>query len=265
MIYRQDKKKNIKKMIFIWVIILALVYIVLFTRVFGVVSGWVNFIAVPIWNIQDVVSDTWEDFKIVFKSKKDLESENRLLKEDLEIAGAKLLDRNLLYEENIELKNLLGRDVSGGSSVFASVLAKPNRTLYDTIVIDTGKLAGVKEGDSVLYGDNILIGKVSEVFDRSAKVLLFSSPKEKIDVVVGDENISTVAYGRGGGDFELKLPRDANVSTGDVVSVPGINTRILGAVEHIESRPSDPFKTVIFKGPVNIYKLKWVEVVTSGT
>ena len=264
MIYRQDKKKNIKKMIFIWVIIFTLVYIILFTRVFGVVSGWVNFIAVPIWNVQDVASGVWEDLKIVFKSKKDLENENRLLREDLEIAGAKLLDRNLLYEENIELKNLFGRDITNGMSVFASVLAKPNRTLYDTIIIDTGRLAGVEEGDSVLYGDNILIGKVSEVFDHSAKVLLFSSPKEKIDVVVGNENISTVAYGRGGGNFELKLPRDTNISTGDVVSVPGINTRILGTVEYIESRPSDPFKTIIFKGPVNIYKLKWVEVVSNG-
>ncbi len=260
MIYRQDKKQNIKKIFFVGVIIFVLVYVILFTRVFGVISEGVNFIAVPIWKVQDVASGTWSNIRVGFMTKKNLKDENKLLREDLEIAGAKLLDRNLLYEENLELKESLGRNIAG-MSVFATVLTKPNRTLYDTIVIDVGKNAGVEKGDRVLYGDNVVIGKVVEVFSRSAKVLLLSSPKEEIDVVVGSGNVSTVAYGRGGGNFELKLPRDANVLIGDVISVPGIFTRILGAVEYIESKPSDPFKTVIFKGPINIFKLKWVEVV----
>lgn len=240
----------------------TLVYTVLFTRFFNIVSESTNFIAVPIWKVQNIVSGKWDDTRALFIFKKDLENENKRLREDLEIAGAKLLDRNLLYEENVELKELLGRDVAG-VSVFAAVLTKPNRTLYDTIIIDVGENAGIRKDDKVLYGDNIIVGKIVEVFGRSAKVLLLSSPDEEIEVVVGEGNISTVAYGRGSGNFELKLPRDTNISIGDVVSAPGISTRILGAVEYIESKPSDPFKTIIFKGPINIFKLKWVEVVIS--
>ncbi len=239
-----------------------LVYAVLFTRVFNVISKSTNFIAIPIWKIQNVISDKWDNTRALFIFKKELENENKRLREDLEIAGAKLLDRNLLYEENVELKELLGRNVTG-VSIFAAVLTKPNRTLYDTIIIDIGENAGIRKDDKVLYGDNIIVGKIVEVFGRSAKVLLLSSPDEEIDVVVGDGNISTVAYGRGSGNFELKLPRDAKILIGDVVSVPGISTRILGAVEHIESKPSDPFKTIIIKGPINIFKLKWVEVMIS--
>ncbi len=262
MTYLRDKKRNTKQILLTGVFIAILVYVVLFTRVFNVASSGVGFIAVPIWKTQDFIVNTWDNIRIGFISKKSILIENKRLREDAVIASVKLLDRNLLFEENIELKELLGREVTE-QTVFATVLTKPNRSLYDTIIIDVGKNAGVIEGDMVLYGGTIVIGKIIEVLKGSSKVLLISSPGEEIDVVVGGNNIETMAYGRGGGVFELELPRDTKVVIGDVVAVPGIVSRILGTVEHIETKPSNPFKTILFKGPVNIFELKWVEVIVS--
>jgi len=260
MTYLRDKKHNMKQILITGVFVAILVYVILFTRVFDVTSKGVGFIAVPIWKTQDLIVNTWDNIRIGFISKKSILVENEQLKEDAIISSAKLLDRNLLFEENMELKELLGREVTE-QTVFATVLTKPNRSIYDTLIIDVGENAGITKGDKVLYGGTIVIGEIVEVFKNSSKILLLSSPGEVIDVVVGNSNIETLAYGRGGGVFELELPRDTEVAVGDVVSVPGIISRVLGTVEHVETKPSNPFQTVLFKGPVNIFKLKWVEVI----
>ena len=260
--YLRDNKRSNKKAILTGILIVFFVYVILFTRVFDAVSGTVGIFAAPVWKTQEYIAGTWENMWSVFASKQALIDENRRLKEDNDIASVKLLDRNLLFEENIELKALLGRDITE-QTIFATVLTKPSRSLYDTIIIDAGENAGVGEGDRVLYGGTIVIGKVVEVLKQSSKILLLSSPGEEIDVVVGNNNIEAVAYGRGGGMFELKLPRDTEVKIGDVATIPGLITRVLGVVEYIDTKPSDPFKTILFKGPVNIFELKWVEVVVT--
>jgi len=262
MTYLRDKKRNTKQILLTGVFVIFFMYVVLFTRVFDVSSSSVGFLAVPIWKTQDFIVNTWDNIQIGFLSKKTILIENKRLKEDVAIASVKLLDRNLLFEENIELKELLGRDVTE-QTVFATVLTKPNRSLYDTLIIDVGKNAGIVKGDKVLYGGTIVIGKIVEVLKNSSKVLLLSSPREVVDVIVGNNNIETLAYGRGGGVFELELPRDTEVKIGDVIAIPGIISRVLGTVEHIETKPSNPFKTILFKGPVNIFELKWVEVVVN--
>jgi len=260
MSYLRDKKRNIKKMLLVGVLVILLVYIVLFTQVFNNISRWVGFTASPVWKVQESISSTWDNVATIFASKKALLEENKKLKDEAVIAGVKLLDRNLLFEENTDLKELLGRETVE-QTVFAVVLTKPNRSAYDTIVIDVGENAGIKEGDKVLYGKSIAIGKIAEVFKNSSKVLLFSSPGEEVSVMVGRNSIETTAYGRGGGNFEIKLPRDAEVKIGDAVVAPSIMPSVLGVVGEIETESSSPIKNIFFKGPVDIFELKWVEVV----
>ncbi len=262
MTYLRDKKRNIKKLFLSTVVILVLVYVVLFTKVFDVASRNISFLAIPVWKTQNIFSSLWKNISIEFSSKKDLYNENIRLNDYLTIAGVKVLDRDLLYNENIKLKKLLGRKTINQKSVFANVVASPDKTFYDTIIIDAGENEEIKKGDVVLYSGNIAVGKVVKVFKNSSKVLLFSSPKEEINIVVGIDNIPVVAYGLGGGNFEFKIPRGTkNISIGGVILVSGSDMRVLGVIENIESKPSDPFKTVMFKGPVNIFKLKWVEIV----
>jgi len=252
--------RNVKKRMLTVMVIVLLVCLFLFTGIFGVFSRGLETVAVPIWETKKYVTYIMDNLLAGFYSKKTLILENKRLEEDLDIARFKLLDRNLLFEENMELKEMLGRNVTE-YTVFATVLVKPNRSLYDTFIIDAGDNAGIKKGNRVVYGGNVVIGKIVDVFPRSAKVLLLSSPGELIDVMVGGGNIATVAYGRGGGNFDLELPRDTEVFVGDVVTVSNITSHVLGKVEYIESNPSNPFKKIFFKNPVNIFKIKWVEVI----
>ena len=165
--------------------------------------------------------------------------------------------------------------------ILGSILSKPNQSPYDTLVIDVWDNKGIKVGDIVFALSNVPIGRVGIVYNFSSKVVLFSSPGEKTQVVVpagssgtveaggdtrpNDRNLPvgqvfTEAVGRGGGNFEIILPRDIVLAKGAEVVLPGINSNVLGIVEAIVSDPRDSFTKILLTSPVNIFELKFVEV-----
>ncbi|PCI29144.1 hypothetical protein COB55_02670 [Candidatus Wolfebacteria bacterium] len=219
--------------------------------------------ALPFWSAGNGGSDIGASIVSLSKSKKSIIKENQTLKEQVRDMQLRLLDRNLLREENIELKEMLGRSIDE-KSVLARVLTKPNRSAYDTLVIDVGTDDHISKGDMVLVGDSIPIGKISEVFGSSAIVVLFSSPGEKVDVSIGTSGIVTEATGRGAGNFAIEIPRDIEISIGDIIVAPSISEKMFGNVEELYIDPAHSFKTVLFKSPINIFQLRWVNVLTNS-
>ena len=138
----------------------------------------------------------------------------------------------IFKEENILLKELLGRQISDlDTAILAVVLTRPSVSLYDTFVIDIGEDFGVKDGDRVLVSGDIFIGTVDEVHGNTSIVKLFSSPGVFTPVFIGHENISVNAAGVGGGNFIAKLPRGVDVEKGYVVTMSDINTRVFAVIE----------------------------------
>lgn len=150
-------------------------------------------------------------------------------------------------------KNIDGR-------ILAAVLIRPPGTKYDEYIIDIGSDFGVKVNDKVYAPGDVLVGKVVDVLSYSSRVMLYSSPGEKYEVTVGSANNFSTAVGRGGGQYEVVLPRDAVVSDGDFVNSPSLSDRPFGVVTAVLSNPADPFETVLFTSTVNIYNMRWVLV-----
>lgn len=73
-------------------------------------------------------------------------------------------------------------------------------------------------------------------------------------------NIFTEIVGRGGGNFEMVMPKDLTLAKGDQAVLPGIVPYVLGIVETTISDPRDPFQKALLVSPVNIQELKFVEV-----
>ena len=166
-----------------------------------------------------------------------------------------------LQKENIELKSLLGRTASTSRNmVLAYVLKKPPFSSYDLFIIDVGSINGIKVGDKAYAFGDILIGEVAEVFNDVSKVRLYSSQGEKYEVNIGQDNIQTSATGKGGGAFEVILPRDVTVHKGDVVTVPDISNSVFGIVKDILVEPAKAFSTILFSQPLNIYQQKWIVI-----
>ena len=196
----------------------------------------------------------------VLNSKVELALENSQLKEQLKSDERNQALFGIVQKENDDLKNILNRKSSDQNLLLSSVLVKPFLSPYDTLIIDVGSSSNISINDKVLVDGNTFIGYISEVYKNTSKVILYSSPGEKVNVQIGSNNVEKVAVGQGGGNFSVQMPRESDIKEGDNITIPSISPNIFGVVEKIEFKESDSFQTVIFKSPVNISELKWVEV-----
>jgi rod shape-determining protein MreC len=226
-------------------------------------SGVFDFALVPFWKGKNFAVSKIVNSAELLRSKKALINENNNLKAQIQLNKLQLLSLDLFKQENIHLKELFDRQsLDVGNTVLGVVLARPSVSIYDTFVIDVGDKSGIKKDSYAYVEGNIFIGKIAEVYENKSLVKLFSSPGEIMRVSIGIENVLANAEGAGGGNFIAKLPRGVSIEKGDIITIPNISARIFAVVEEIESNPSDPFITILFKNPVNMNKIKWVQVVT---
>jgi rod shape-determining protein MreC len=242
-------------------ILFFLIFSLLFS--FGPTRSLLFKMGYPFWVIKNSVNYFFIQSYNVLKSKNSLIAENYLLKEEIKRNENDVILLNLIKKENEDLKGVLGRKINNSNVILATVLVKPSFSSYDTLIIDVGEKDGVSVGDKVLAEGNVFIGYVSEVYSGTAKIVLYSSPNEKTNVLVGNNNIEKEAVGVGGGNFRLETPREIDIKEGDVVTIPSLSLNIFGIVEKVEYKDADSFQNIFFKNPVNISELKWVEVILS--
>jgi cell shape-determining protein MreC len=252
----EDRKKQARKKV--WIVFLIMI-IAVFVLTTGTVRKLIFSISEPIWQAENFVLNS--NFFQYFKSKQSLINDKTVLEQKLFLAGDMLALNQILQTENENLKDLLGRKETEQKTILATILVKPPRTLYDTLIIDVGANDNVKVGDKVMANANIYIGEVSEVMPSSAKVSLYSTPGRKLSVVISASSVTAEAVGIGGANFNLKLPREVEIKEGDIITIPSITTNVFGIVEKVSFKDTDSFQTVLFKSPVNISELNFVEVV----
>ncbi|MEK9167902.1 MAG: rod shape-determining protein MreC [Patescibacteria group bacterium] len=262
MSYRQNHTSRGKKFAFAFFIaaLIAVFYFAGDTLARGA-SGAVHRLSVPIWRAGNYIDSTANIFSSALFSKQALFEENERLRSEIETLSVRLLSTDMLAAENKELKEIVGRDESM-EVVLGTVLSRPPSSPYDTFIIDLG-VEKVRAGDMVSAHGIIPVGTIAHARDNSSVVELFSSPGRKIDVLIGTENIATVAKGKGNGNFEMTLPRDTEVREGDIVVAPSITIEIFAVVGDIEKDSNSPFQVVRFSSPFNINNIRWVEVVVS--
>ncbi len=214
----------------------------------------------PVLYVGGSIGDKFSGIGAYFSFKSTLALENNRLKNEMKEMGARVSNYSVVLEENISIKEKMGRAVGLENTILSAVLSKPNQSPYDTIIIDIGANKNVSVGDRVFALGGIPIGKVSAVYSYSSNVVLFSSSGEKTEVVITGENAFVQLVGRGGGNFEMILPRDFMLTKGEVVVLPGIRPYTVAVSQNIISDPRDSFQKVLFVSPVNIQEIKFVEV-----
>ncbi|MBI4118459.1 MAG: rod shape-determining protein MreC [Parcubacteria group bacterium] len=217
-------------------------------------------VAVPLWKGEGMFTAKAKSILSVVQSKQLLLKENARLEDEMRRLKAEMLSLFLLKKENDELRHYLGATKVDATAILAFVLVRPNRSPYDTLIVDRGGEDGLHVGDLVSAPGGVAIGTVTFVSGKTAKVTLFSSPGEKAVVEIGASALRVDAVGQGGGNFEAKLPRGIEVKKGDLVSLIEKRRIVLGIVESIKAEPADSFQILLFKLPVNIYELEWVEI-----
>jgi cell shape-determining protein MreC len=186
-------------------------------------------------------------------------SEAGRLRAELASTSAALADRDLLYKEVADLRERLGRGDAPQARVLASVLQRPPWTAYDTLLIDAGADHGIAAGALVSAGGQGLIGRVSEVYDTSARVELFSAPGVSYQALLNGV-LPIAVEGQGGGSLRAEVPAGTQVKAGDTVAFPGLLGGIVSLVSATEDKAGESFIVIYLRLPANPADLRFVEV-----
>lgn len=127
-------------------------------------------------------------------------SENDELRRELE----------MLPRENYRLKpaGIIGRDTAG---------------LGNWLTIDAGSFAGVTEGMPVIVYGGVLIGRVTEVFPQSARIMLLSNPDSLVSGITLEGEAQGIVKGEYGLGILLDMVlQDATLQAGHRVVTSGL-------------------------------------------
>ena len=259
--YLLDKKTKKKKFSKIILAVVLLFFVFYFhSNIFSGLSFMAQTVFRPVLILGRSVGGEISNAGLIFHNRKSLMLENENLKSQILESQADRANYASVLDENNQMKEIMGRGGDKNNFILAGILAKPNQSPYDTLLIDAGTAQGVVLGQKVFALGNVPIGYVSEVDTNSSKVILFSNPGEKTEVVINGKDAFMEAVGRGGGNFEIILPRDFVLAVGTEIDLPGITPYILGTVQTILSDPRDAFQKALLASPVNVQELKLVEV-----
>jgi rod shape-determining protein MreC len=130
----------------------------------------------PIVTVSNAIG-TVKDIASVYRQNQDLKVENQRLLQWQEVA-------HRLESENEELRNLVKFAPQGAmSSVAAQVIADSGGAFLRNVLVNVGRDEGVTRGQPALTGDG-LVGRVIELGDRTARILLLTDINSHIPVVV---------------------------------------------------------------------------------
>lgn len=263
--YRLDKRKQNKNNLRITFFVILLFILIYFrVGIFRSLATVSQFVFKPVLVVGRGVGEKFQGGGGFFSSKNSLLKENEQLKQKLAEIQAQVSNYDAVSRDNSTLKEILFRKNENVPMVLAGILAKPNQSPYDTLIIDAGSNQNISLGALVFADGSVPVGKVEEVYTKTSKVTLFSSPGQKTEVLVNvaeEQNITMALVGRGGGNFEMTLPRDLSLPKDKEVVLQGITPYVVAKVVTIISDPRDAFQKALLVSPVNISELKFVEVV----
>ena len=213
----------------------------------------------PLWKGEDAVARSTDSLAGYFRSKASLIADNTVLRATVASDQIKLAELRADQSSAQEIEKILGR-VPAGSGVAATVLVHPPETPYDVVVIDAGSKAGIQVGQKARLPEGPEIGSVIEVFPSESKVELYSSSGQKTNAVLERGSQPAALLGRGGGNFEFDLPRDAQVEVGDKILSAALDSALLGVVEKVDVTPTDSFKKVLVRSAADVFSLRFVVV-----
>ena len=180
--------------------------------------------AAPVWDAARVplaaITDTLDGMGAYW------DAANRVqgLEADLVQARRAGADAALLAAENRRLKRLLRFSEGNRQRVAVARMAGGSgASLVETAVVSAGTDAGVRTGQPVTI-DTGLLGRVTEVSARAARVLLVSDPESRVPVRIVRTGAPAVLAGVGGGMTELRFvdgKPDAGPRAGDMIVTSG--------------------------------------------
>lgn len=195
---------------------------------------------------------------------KALSDENKLLRDQNEILARRVEEAKLLVNENDRLKELLGfRKILPYTTIPAQVIGRDPTNWSNSIIIDKGATSGIRVNKSVISTRG-LVGRVLELGQHSAKVLLITDPNSKVGVLIQRNGQGGILVGRPDGKCKmLYIALDSDVQPKDKILTAGFGAIypkgiLVGEVVKVEREPGRLYKCAIVRPAEDMAKLEEV-------
>lgn len=221
------------------------------------VRGFFYWFSSPIQKVLWRIGDKSAGFLKSIVSADNLKKENSELKQKNQKLLAEIVKLKELEKENNILREALGAGLQKEFNLILTEIISKDVS-QDYILIDKGFKEGILENKPVINQENVLVGRISDVYNNFSKVILISNKKVSFDAKIyaegkpaeseQEEDISGLASGQGGSKISFGfVPREKNLTQGDIVITSvlgGIFPKglLVGTIGKIEKSDLEPFQ-----------------------
>jgi len=206
----------------------------------GIIIGLIAFLILAVY------------FSNFFIEKKRDFDENSILKKENQDLRAQL-QRNNIFNLTTENNNYLT----------VKVFSKYPFNVKNQITVNVGSNHGVKNGATVTFGENILVGKVVNVYDNYSVIKTIFDADWKLPVRIGEREIDGLC--EGGVETKISLiEKSSEIKVGDFVYSASSEFPYglkIGEIIKIKENASSAFKEAIIKTPFNLSELREVNII----
>lgn len=187
---------------------------------------------------------------------------------------AEIFRLNEVERENEQIRRLLafaqtrpGLELRG-AQVVSRVISQESTNFLDYIEVDLGAQQGIEVGMAVLTEQG-LVGRISEVNNVTAKVLLITDPNSGVSAILQSSRLNGVIQGMPSGDLLMDLiPQGQEFGVGEVVLTSGIGQNFprgipIGQVIERRQRDIEILQQAIVRPSIDFSRLELVAIVTN--
>ncbi|OGF82183.1 hypothetical protein A3B18_01905 [Candidatus Giovannonibacteria bacterium RIFCSPLOWO2_01_FULL_46_13] len=181
---------------------------------------------------------------------------------ELEASKGSFEVENIILSSRVkELERLLNFPQSeGGPGKMVLVSSRAESAPFGTLIISFDQNSGVSKGMKALGYGGVYLGEVSEVGARSAVVKLVTYPGLETEGWLERMSLSITLEGYGGNNLKFSLPKSVKVEAGDKIISNTSPQYLIGQVEFVEERPTEPLQEILLRLPLNLRNLRYVEL-----
>ncbi len=246
---------NLKLKTFIFLLVVSVLLI--FLSNFGKLNesnSSVAFVVGPVMRTFQGYSNGIYGFFDTIKSIERFKDENsRMRKENAEMAfkisAAKEIEReNEILRKQLDFSDKLCQSGTCLDWKIAKVIARSPNNYEKYIIIGLGSDEGIAVNQAAVYSGGVLIGKITEVFKNSAKVLLITSADSSVNSITQDTRTNGIVRGKYSTGAKLEMiNQNEKLSDGDLIITSGLEEGIpkgllIGKISNIEESANKVFK-----------------------
>jgi rod shape-determining protein MreC len=217
------------------------------------------------------LSRVFEDAVKEYVWLRQIREENESLTQRVAELDQKVINYQEAYIENLRLRRLLDfRSTIHGEAVAAQVVVHDMTGWFQTLIADKGFRDQIAP-DMPVVNDEGVIGRILDVSDRYARVLMITDPGSAVDAIVQRNRVRGILVGKDANGCVLKYVRgNLDVQVGDLIITSGKDGLFpkglrLGVVQGTFKDPVDLFQKIEVKPLVRLSALEELLIIKKGS